>query len=125
MPAGRRLPGAGPATVDKLEQALAEIDPRAIAGYGAVLQTLEQEARLTHGGRVFSALPADDAERHLVRLADGGVASRALALAVTMPLKMAYFDSEDVYQELRSPWGFAVADEPARWREQMTTLDAD
>src|SRR5207248_2987027 len=64
-------------------------------------------------------------ERHLVHLADGGVASRALALAATMPLKMAYFDAEDVYQELRSPWGFTATDEPARWRDQITTLDGE
>ena len=124
MPSGARLDGAGQATVDKLEQALDEIDPRAIAGYGAVLQTLEQEARLAHGGRAFSALSPEEAERHLVRLADGGVASRALALAVTMPLKIAYFDDADVYRELRSPWGFTATDEPARWRDQMTNLDA-
>ncbi|MBV8980134.1 MAG: GMC family oxidoreductase [Acidimicrobiia bacterium] len=125
MPPGRRLPGAGPATVDKLEQALADIDPRAISGYGAVLHALEHEARLTNGGRPFSALTPDEAERHLVRLADGGVAPRALALAATMPLKMAYFDDEDVYRELRSPFGFTTSDEPARWRQQITTLDAD
>ena len=77
---------------------------------------------MTNGGRRFSELPPDQAERHLVQLADGGVASRALALAATMPLKMAYFDAEDVYDELRSPWGFIATDEPARWRDQITTL---
>jgi choline dehydrogenase-like flavoprotein len=125
MPAGDRLPGAGPAIVDKLEEALAEIDPRAIAGYAAALHALEHEARLTHGGRPFSALSTEDAERHLVRLADGSVGARALALAATMPLKMAYFDDEDVYRELRSPFGFTATDEPARWREQITALDDD
>jgi choline dehydrogenase-like flavoprotein len=125
MPPGQRLGGAGPATVDKLEDALAEIDPRAIAGYSAALQTLEHGARMTHGGRPFSAMSAEEAERHLVRLADGGVASRALALAATMPLKIAYFDDTDVYRELRSPFGFTATDEPARWREQITSLDGD
>ena len=125
LPPGRRLAGGGPATVDKLEGALAEIDPRAIGGYGAALQALEQEARLTNGGRPFSALTPDEAERHLMRLADGGLASRALVLAATMPLKMAYFDDEDVYRELRSPFGFTATDEPARWRQQMTKLEAD
>jgi len=125
VPPGSRLSGAGPATVDRLEEALAEIDLRAIGGYSAALQTLEQEARLTNGGRPFSALSAEEAEHHLVRLADGGVASRALALAATMPLKMAYFDDADVYRELRSPFGFTATDEPARWREQITSLDGD
>jgi choline dehydrogenase-like flavoprotein len=125
MPPGRRLGGGGPATVDRLEDALAEIDPRAIGGYSAALQTLEQEARLTHGGRPFSALSIEEAEGHLSRLADGGVASRALALAATMPLKMAYFDDADVYDEMRSPFGFTATDEPARWREQITSLDDD
>ena len=125
MPPGHRLAGAGPATVTKLEGALAEIDARAPAGYGAVLQTLEQAARLTNGGRPFSALAPDEAERYLVSLADGNLAQRALALAATMPLKIAYFDDADVYQELRAPWGFTAPDEPARWQEQMTTLDAD
>ena len=125
MPAGRRLGGAGPATVDRLEQALAEIDPRALTGYSAALQALEHGARLTHGGRPFSALPDDEAQRHLVLLAGGGVAARALALAATMPLKIAYFDDADVYRELRAPWGFTAEDEPARWREQIMTLDAD
>src|SRR5438045_8912227 len=96
VPPGSRLSGAGPATVDRLEEALAEIDRRAIASYSAMLQTLEQEARLTNGGRTFSALASDEAEHHLVRLADGGLASRALALAATMPLKIAYLAHEEV-----------------------------
>jgi hypothetical protein len=125
MPAGQRLAGAGPATVAKLEEGLAEIDSRALSGYGAVLQALEQGARLTHGGRPFSALTLDEAERHLAHLADGGIAQRGLALAATMPLKIAYFDDADVYRELRAPWGFTAPDEPARWHEQMTTLEAD
>ncbi len=125
LPAGRRLGGAGPATVAKLEAALDEIDARALRGYGAVLHAVEQGARLTNGGRAFTDLTAEQAERHLVRLADGGLASRALALAVTMPLKIAYFDDADVYEALRAPWGFTSADEPARWREQMAILDAD
>jgi choline dehydrogenase-like flavoprotein len=125
MPGGRRLAGAGSTTVDKLEEALNEIDPRAVAGYSAVLQTLEQGARLTNGGRPFSALSNDEAARHLVHLADSGIGSRGLALAATMPLKIAYFDDADIYGELRSPWGFTATDEPARWRDQMTALDAD
>ncbi|MCU1451499.1 MAG: oxidoreductase [Acidimicrobiales bacterium] len=125
MPAGRRLQGAGPATVDKLEEALLEIGNLALKGYGAALQTLEQGARLTHRGRPFSALDREEAERHLVALADGSLPHRALALAATMPLKIAYFDDADVYRELRAPWGFAPAEEPARWRQQMRALTAD
>jgi choline dehydrogenase-like flavoprotein len=125
LPPGRRLPAAGPATVDKLEEGLASIDGRALKGYGAVLQTLEHGARLHHGGRAFSALGTDEAERHLVQLANGAIAQRGLALAATMPLKIAYFDDAEVYRELRAPFGFTVTDEPARWREQMTTLTAD
>src|SRR5947209_3580724 len=90
VPPGQRLAGAGPATVDRLEEALGQIDPRAINGYSAALHTLEQEARLTNGGRPFSALSTEEAERHLVRLADGGVGARALATAATMPVKMGY-----------------------------------
>src|SRR5437764_903416 len=125
VPPGERLGGAGPSTVDRLEDALAEIDPRAISGYSAALQTLEQEARLTNSGRPFSALTAEEAERHLVRLADGSIPSRALALAVTMPLKLAYFDDAGVYEELRSPFGFTASDEPARWRDQIMRLGGD
>ncbi|MBV8386977.1 MAG: GMC family oxidoreductase N-terminal domain-containing protein, partial [Acidimicrobiia bacterium] len=125
MPAGARLGGAAPATVDKLEAALTEIGPPAVAGYSAALQTLEQGARLSNGGRSFSALAPDEAERHLGRLADGGLGPRSLVMATTMPLKIAYFDDEDVYRALRSPFGFTQADEAARWREQITTLDDD
>src|SRR6478672_8786392 len=78
LPPGRRLPAGGPATVEQL-------------------------SRLTHGGRPFSALDVDEGERHLVHLADGSITQRALALGATMPLKMAYFDNEDVSRELRSP----------------------
>ncbi|MBV9410124.1 MAG: GMC family oxidoreductase N-terminal domain-containing protein, partial [Acidimicrobiia bacterium] len=125
MPAGARLGGAAPATVDKLEAALTEIGPPAVAGYSAALQTLEQGARLSNGGRSFSALAPDEAERHLGRLADGGLGPRSLVMATTMPLKIAYFDDEDVYRELHSPFGFAAADEPARWRDQISPLAAD
>ena len=65
MPPGPRLAGAGPATVAKLEDGLGEIDSRALNGYSAALQALEQGARLAHGGRPFSALAPDEAERWL------------------------------------------------------------
>ncbi|MBV8159311.1 MAG: GMC family oxidoreductase N-terminal domain-containing protein [Acidimicrobiia bacterium] len=125
MPPGPRLAGAGTATVTKLDDALGDMGPGALRGYGAVLRALEQEARLTNHGTPFSALTADDAEHHLVRLAEGGVGARALALAATMPLKIAYFDDAEVYRELGAPWGFATTDEPARWRQQITALQAD
>jgi len=125
LPAGRRLPGGGPSTVERLEEALGGIDRLALNGYTAALQALEQSTRLTHGGRAFTELDVDEAERHLVHLSNGSIAPRALALGATMPLKMAYFDDESVYRELRSPWGFTATDEPARWREQMSTLTGD
>src|SRR5205085_5329918 len=91
LPPGRRLAGGGPATVDRLEEVLNGFPGRAVRGYSALLQVLEQGSSATHGGRAFSALEPGDAEHHLVALADGGVPQRALALGLTMPLKVAYF----------------------------------
>jgi choline dehydrogenase-like flavoprotein len=108
-----------------LEQVLEGFPGRSIAGYGALLQVLEQGARATHRGRTFSVLEAVEAERHLAALADGSVPQRGLVLGLVMPLKVAYFDDRNVYEALDAPWGFTNVEEPARWRDQMLGLDED
>ena len=115
FPPGQRLTGADEGTVDRLEDVGRQFGPVAQRGYAAALRLLEQETRLTHRNRPFSSLSRDEAERHLAGLADGSVRQRALALALTLPLKLAYFDDPEVYRLPPDPV-VTTRDLPSMWK---------
>ena len=123
MPAGARFPAADERTVDRAERVLSGFGRGTVARWGTLMRLFEHAARVSHRGRGFSALPGDEAEAMLARWAvgDADVGRRTMALALTAPLKIAYFDDPAIYRALGGTWRFGpVAKESPRWMRQVT-----
>ena len=119
VPPGRVFGGADESTVERLEHLLAGFGPGALRGYGQLLRAVDVMSRGARGA-AFTRLDRDEAEELLVRWADAGPVRRGVQMALTTPVKLAYFDDHAVYEQLGSPWDFANAAEPARWKSQVT-----
>jgi hypothetical protein len=128
LPAGKILPAAGEATLRRLEAKLGGFGAGVLAGYGALLRTLSNATRPTHGGRRFHELTVDEATAVLRRMRDGGTARRTMLTALAAPMKTAHFDDPELYGHLGCTWRHDGAAEPARWRQQIVDgaeLDAE
>jgi choline dehydrogenase-like flavoprotein len=128
MPAAGSLRAADERTVAAAEEILRAFGDPAVRGYGALLRTFENVVRPTHGGRGFSRL--DPARRNalLTRWVDGSIAQRSLALALTAPLKVGYFDDAGIYDAKGARHRFVSVEERPRWMDQVTpgaALDED
>ncbi|MGZ4128716.1 MAG: GMC family oxidoreductase N-terminal domain-containing protein, partial [Actinomycetota bacterium] len=119
LPAYGRLPAGDERTVARAEELLAHFGPRTVRGYGAILLALEQAARL-RTGRAFSSLSRNEREMLLARWAEGSLAQRTLVLAADVPMKVAYFDDEDVYKQKDATWRFSSTSEQPRFMRQVT-----
>lgn len=119
LPAGRLLPGAGAATITRLERFLSDLPEAVRAGYRRLLLALDAEALLRTRTR-FSRLPYG----RRVELLEGmerGEATRLALRGLLTPLKLAHFDDPQVYRALGCRY---VVDPPlgrerARWHEQV------
>ncbi len=121
LPAGRVFPCADAETVDRLEELLLHFGKRAPAHYGGLLRVLEHASRPSHVGRPFSKLTPGEGAELLARWSDrGNVAERTLALALTSPLKVAYFDDPAIYAHFGAAFRFHAKAEHARWMAQVT-----
>ncbi len=99
LPAGRLIPGANEATVDKLEYFVATLPSAIQRGLGALLGGLEAASWLGER-RSFARLSAD---RRLALLESWrlGDPLRRLALRTLIsPLKLAHFDNPALYKQL-------------------------
>ena len=101
LPQGATFPSADEGTVTRLEELLGHFGAGTVKNYGRLLGVLEHGARLGHRGRPFSKLTRDERERMLAAWSDASdAARRTLALALTAPLKIAYFDDEAIHDAL-------------------------
>jgi hypothetical protein len=126
IPAGARFGEADERTVERTERLLAGFGRGTLARWGQLLRVFDGAARVWSRGRAFTSLPSPDAEALLARWAaeDADVARRTMALALTAPIKVAYYDDAAVYREFGSTWRFtAVAAETPRWMAQVTAGD--
>ncbi len=126
IPAGARFAAADERTVDRTERMLSGFGRGTVARWGGLLRFFEQAARLSARGRTFSSLSADDAEALLTRWAteDSDVARRTAALALTAPIKIAYYDDPAVYAALGGTFRFdTAAAETPRWMQQVTAAE--
>ncbi|HTQ47444.1 MAG TPA: GMC family oxidoreductase [Polyangiaceae bacterium] len=126
LPAGDRFAEADERTVDRTERLLSGFGRGTVARWGSLLHVIEHAARITHRGRSFSSLPRTEAETMLVHWATGDVdvSRRTLALALTAPMKIAYFDDPKIYADLKSKWRFtSLVTESPRWMRQV--IDGD
>jgi choline dehydrogenase-like flavoprotein len=119
LPAYGSLAAGDETTVARAEALLAGFGPQVLRGYGALLFALEQGARIS-SGRSFSSLPRADRETLIARWSDGALPARLLALALNVPLKVAYFDDEAIYEQKRAQWRFTNTFERPRWMSQVT-----
>ena len=120
VPPGRVFEGADESTVERLETLLSGFGPIALRGYGALLRALDVMSRGARGA-AFTRLDRDEAEELLLRWSDGGPVRRGVQMALTTPVKLAYYDDHAVYERLGGAWAFTSAAEPARWKSQITT----
>jgi choline dehydrogenase-like flavoprotein len=115
--------------VHKLEGMLAHFGGQTARHYGALLRTLEQAVRPFARGRGFSALHEYERARLLGEWADHrDLARRSFVLALTAPLKVAYFDDEAIHRALGAVYKFASKPERPRYMERVTrgeTLEED
>lgn len=120
LPAGRLLPGAGAATVTRLERFLADLPPAAQAVYRRLLLALDAQA-LLHARARFSKLPYGRRVELLERM-ERGEATRLVLRGLLTPLKLAHFDDPAVYRALGCRYAVErpLGRERARWQEQVS-----
>lgn len=99
IPAGKFIPGAGEATVAKVERLLAGLPSPVATGIHALVRAIDATAWLRHR-RSFAALSADLRLAVLEGFRTGDVVRRLMLRALVSPLKIAHFDDPALYKQL-------------------------
>lgn len=99
IPAGRFIPGAGEATVAKVERFLAGLPSPVATGIHALVCAIDATAWLRHR-RSFAALSGDLRLAVLESFRTGDVVRRLMLRALVSPLKIAHFDDPALYKQL-------------------------
>ena len=120
LPAGKILPAAGEATVDKVERFLDHLPSALAHGLGGLLAGLDAAAWL-NGSRSFARASADKQLRILQSWRKGDAVRRLALRAVVSPLKIAHFDSPELYRQLGCVYDSSVKAEakPAYMRDRV------
>ena len=126
LPAGRILPGAGEATVRKVEQLVDRLPSPLQRGIGGLLRAVELAAWLGERSSFARLSPA----RRLAVLDGWRTADpvrRLMLRALVSPLKMAHFDDPALYKQLGCVYETARVREakPAYLRQRVHQLEAD
>ncbi len=118
-PPGNRISLPNASTVDSVHALLARMGSSTATGYRALLRALDLAAVPLYGSRL-SALPQEEREAALVRLNQGD-ATNWLVRAVTLPIKIAQSETEEVESALGVIDGrrLSVAREVHRWEERI------
>jgi choline dehydrogenase-like flavoprotein len=109
-------------TIAHAERLLSGFGRGTVARWGALLTAADQLGRVPGRGKPLSRLAPGEIERVVARWSEEGpdVVRRTFALAVTAPLKIAYFDDEHLYERYNCVFRFRAEPEPARWMQQVT-----
>jgi hypothetical protein len=99
LPAGRIIPGAGAATVDKVGQFVETLPALVGRGLGGLLAGLDAAAWL-HGRRSFARLPVAARLAVMEGWRHADPVRRLMLRALITPLKMAHFDDPELYKQL-------------------------
>ena len=128
LPAGRFIPAAGEATVQKVERFASTLPHSAQAGLGGLLRGLDALSWLHERRSFVRATPAQRLSI-LDRWRTGDPIRRLLLRALVSPLKMAHFDDPALYKRLGCVYetaGAAAETKPAYMRDRVHgTLDGD
>jgi len=121
IPGGRVLPRGDAAAADRLARLIGSFDSRSLRHYQKLLGLLDGLA-LARTGRRFAKLDAERRAALIWSLHSGNdPVRRALFLALTYPVKIAFFDDLGVYQSLGCAYEKPVAAEkPQAWMRQVT-----
>jgi len=119
IPAGQRLPGAGPAALTRVEDLLATFPASVATSYKTMLAALELST-LPRTGKRFSQLGDEARTTALADFDAGEVAHNGLRLLL-MPLKLAFLDDPAIHAELGLRYRVEAPKKPkrSRWREQI------
>jgi choline dehydrogenase-like flavoprotein len=128
LPAGRFIPAAGEATVQKVERFASTLPDLVQTGLAGLLRGLDALSWL-HERRSFAHATPEQRRTLLDRWRTGGPLRRLLLRALVTPLKMAHFDDPDLYKRLgcvyETPRAGAEA-RPAYMRDRVhARLDGD
>lgn len=96
MPAGKKLPAAGPELITRLHDSLRRAESALVFGYRAALHTVSGLARLRYRRRLSDLSPTA-LEELLQWLYLGGFGRRNLLRSLISPLKLAYYDHPTTY----------------------------
>ncbi len=126
IPAGRFLPGAGEATVAKVERFLAGLPSPVATGIHALVRAIDASAWLRHR-RSFAALSAECRLAVLESFRTGDVVRRLMLRALVSPLKIAHFDDPALYKQLGCVYDqerIRAEAKPAYMRDRVHAGDA-
>jgi choline dehydrogenase-like flavoprotein len=126
LPPGRFLPGAGEATVHKVERLLEQLPGSLQRAIGGLLRGLDAAAWVRQL-RPFAALSNDKRMAILDGWRTGDPIRRLMLRALVSPLKMAHFDDPALYQKLGCVYETTRVREakPAYMRERVHQLGED
>jgi choline dehydrogenase-like flavoprotein len=127
LPAGRFIPAAGEATVQKVERFASTLPSPLLTGLAGLLRGVDALAWL-HERRSFARTAPAQRLALLDRWRTADPVRRLLLRALVSPLKMAHFDDPDLYRQLGCVYETKVASEvkPAYMRDRVHgRLDGD
>lgn len=110
MPAGKKLPAAGPETLARLHDSLCRAEPGLALGYRAALHAVSGFAWVRYRRRIADLEPRA-LEELLGWLYEGGFGRRTLLRTLLTPLKLAYYDNPEVFALLGERYRLSHASE--------------
>ncbi len=122
LPAGRFLPAAGAASVERLEGLLAGFGRSALRGYAALLDSLEYSSLPRYHTR-FSRLSLEQRRELLQRSLGAGRGTRMRLFALGFPLKNVHFDDPEIFEKLGCVYDRSGGEEEAKWRRNVVAAD--
>ena len=119
IPPGAVFPGAGAASVRRVEKYLHDAGSAAFSGYRAMLWAVDASSLLRHG-RSLHHLTSDERTALLEGWRTGDYARRLLVRALYAPLKVAHFNDPELYRKLGCVYGVTppAATEKPRWMHE-------
>ncbi len=119
IPAGEHIPGAGPKTLDVVEAFLRTVPDEIVLGYRALLKATEAAVFLRHG-KSLASLPVEDLDAFFQSAHHAGFISRMGLRALLTPLKVAHFNTQEMFDRIGCKFGVKVgqAELPRHVRER-------
>ena len=122
MPAGNKLPGAGPDCVARMDEYLGRCPDSLRTMFRGILWSLEAAGYLHHSAGLAEMHPA--LVRDVIERFRSGSYPQRFALKLFMtPIKVSHYNAPEVYRAVGCKWGqlSVVKPEEPRWLKQVVT----